>query len=1853
MRFHNKFPTAAFLNLTFLILCRALSHAGTISVSASAPATDGSDIAQLTGNSDAGGDQGHIWSNRPHQGQSFTTAGEASGYLLKALTLKNLNNTVSNSPTFNVRIGTLTASGSPETFTPIGSTESGVAPNYAPLNYLTFTLDTPIVLNASTRYAILWGSAGSGFVSVNNLNESSYGGGTAISSGSGNTPNYNNIILRNVDRVFHLDLESIVPSGVADISNSAATSITTGAATLNGEVLAIGDAAPAITLRWGDEDGGTAPGAWDHSETLPGTRASGAFSATTTTPLAPNTPYFFTAFASNSAGDSVASPSLSFTTPPAPPAVTNVAATNIAADSAQIGGNVTDNGGENPTLFIYWGTADAGTNTGAWQSSMVLGAQSGNATTNLASLAGGTTYFYRAFVTNSGGSAWATSSASFTTPTPQPPSITNRAANGVTGCCANLRGEVTNTGFEAPTVTIYYGDSDGGTTPGSWDSSVNLGGQDGSFSFFLTGLAPLSDYFYRVQASNSAGSTWAPDPATFTTTEIIFNTVVINEIHYDHDPKTERAEFVELFNASDRPTDLSNWTLRGAVDYQFPSGTTIEANGFIVVAEDPATLASQFSVTGLGPYTGKLNNDGERLELEDASGLTVDEVTYGIGFPWPSASRGKGASMELINANLDNDLGSSWRAAISGFVGPQATFLPAGSVWNYRKGTSEASTPTDAWRQQGFSDDASWLSGTAVIGFGDGDDTTELLDMRSNYTSVFLRKEFNVPAPLPNQLLVRVYYDDGAIVWINGVEVARLDVDLGDITFEGIRASDPPGGTPGTAVASHERAWVDVVVPGAAGVLVPGTNTVSVHAFNSGLGSSDFSIDCELKTPDPSSGSIGVPTPGASNSTFSPNAAPNIRQVGHFPQQPLSGQEVLITAKVTDPDGVASVTLSYQLVEPGTYINLEDASYETNWTDLPMLDNGATDDTIPGDSVFSVTMPGNLQRHRRLIRYRITVEDVPGTVQRTPYLDDESPNFAYFCYNGVPAWTASKQPGSQPDVAYPAMALESMAVYHLISKESDVINCQWTGPSDGVYRYLGTWVYDGKVYDHMRYRIRGNASTRQVGRNKWKINFPNTHPLKARDNYGLKYKVPLDKINVLPGSNPWWRNNASTEGTMFSESLGFRAYQISGGTGCNTHFFHFRVIDSDDEAPADQYGGDFWGIYIAIEQPEAEFLNERDLPDGNIYNVHGGSGSSLRNQGATQVSNKSDLFTFQGLHNSGTSQAQWEANLDFEAYFAFNAMNLALNNSDMRNQENVNYYHNSGTGKWHTLPWDLDLTFEDAPHLGRGDTAQWESIYHCLQYPEIGQAYENKVRELLDLFLDNDQAAHLTDEFAGFMTKGGADNLVEASQAMWDYHPRKVKKGIWYGNFNTTLLPNRTFSGLTQYTKDFLTLGGYGREQLAAKQSDSAIPNTPTMSYSGAVGFPTNTLTFTSAPFSDPQGAGTFGAMEWRIGQVHNPSTPGYLTDDLYVYEAETFYQTDRISPFNSTFTFPVVDSQVRDGKHYRARVRHIDSTGRASHWSDPIEFTAGEPSVTPWQENVMITEIMYHPQDASPAEISAGYSTSDFEYLELKNISASLTLDLTGLRLTKGLDFDFQSGAITSLIPGAYVLIVRNNAAFESRHGAGLPVAGEWQSGNKLDNAGENLKLSFGAGTAIHEFIYSDDPPWPGSPDGSGPSLVLIAPQTAPDLADPLNWRPSIAIGGTPGGNDETTFSGDPNADDDNDGSSAFLEYALGTSDSIPNSNERPKIGSGLFNDGAGAFRSYPTFTFQINLAASDVIYKVQRSNDLIPEHWTSVSAVWHVSTTDNGDGTATVVWRSASPLSGQSREFMRLLVQNRQTAP
>ncbi|MEM7388083.1 MAG: lamin tail domain-containing protein, partial [Verrucomicrobiota bacterium] len=413
--------------------------------------------------------------------------------------------------------------------------------------------------------------------------------------------------------------------------------------------------------------------------------------------------------------------------------------------------------------------------------------------------------------------------------------------------------------------------------------------------------------------------------------------IVINEIHYDPEPKTDLAEYVELLNTGSEAIDLSGWQFTNGFDYTFPQGATLEAGAYLILAQNFNGYQKKFGsifVGGLKAFagfdSGRLSNNGERIVLRNAAREIMDEVDYQVGFPWPTASQGEsiqangdGVSMELLHPSLDNDLGGSWRA---------------------------------------------------------------------------------------------------------------------------------------------------------------GT----------------------------------IPTPGKENSVHTePNLIPpHIRQVDHSPRAPRSGDPVIISAKVTDPDGVANVVLGYQHLEPGDYIRLTDDRYTTDWDDLIMVDDGSGPDETANDGIFSVAMPEALQQHRHLIRYRITVEDTAGNALQAPYGDDPQPNFAYFVYDGVPAWKGAVDPGETPEITFSAETMNSIAVYHLIADNGDIEAQQW-GSSDR--NWYGTVVYEDDIYDHMTFSKRGRASRGQVGKEKWDWNFKRGHRFKGRNNYGERYDVDWREINVLPG----------------------------------------------------------------------------------------------------------------------------------------------------------------------------------------------------------------------------------------------------------------------------------------------------------------------------------------------------------------------------------------------------------------------------------------------------------------------------------------------------------------------------------------------------------------------------------------------------------------------------------------------------------------------------------------------------------------------------------------------------------------
>lgn len=1099
--------------------------------------------------------------------------------------------------------------------------------------------------------------------------------------------------------------------------------------------------------------------------------------------------------------------------------------------------------------------------------------------------------------------------------------------------------------LDTHTFTLVAGAGDADNALFTTSSNVLLAGPT---------YAPAAgaDLSIRLRATDNAGLTYE-ESLVLHAVEIPLQ-VVINEIHYNGAENTVADEFIELFNPKPDAVDLSGWWLRGGIDYYFPTGTTIAAGGYVVVAASNTVIQSIYGVTALGPWSGQLNSDGESVTLRDALGKLVDEVDYRSEFPWPIAANGGGGSMELVHPSLDNNLGSSWRTPLS-----------------------------------------------------------------------------------------------------------------------------PPR-----------------------------------------------------------------PSPGRVNQVYAFNAAPNIRQVDHAPAQPLSTNQVVVTAKVTDPEGVASVVLQYQLVRPGGFIpatlplsttqlnslnanptltNSLNPAFEaaTNWIALAMHDDGLDGDAFAGDDVYSVLLPP--QAHRSLVRYRITVTDSIGLSRRAPFEDDPSLNFAYFVYDGVPAYQ-----GYSPEV------LQSLPVYWLITRDADLAQCTaWNNSADQLPQDLGgvrnsgrlhfNWegavVYDGVVYDHVTYRLRGANGRYHSGKRSFRINFRDGHYLEAKDQSGKPYAVKWQGLTTGKG-----QSNRGSESFALNEVINYFLWNKVGVPAPATFHFHFRVVRGADET--NRYLGDFWGLNWAQEEYNVDFLETHNLAKGNLYKLVDNymlGVEERRYQAPNAVTNAQDFWNIENTLTGFQSRDWLEANVNYPAWYRYHTVAEAIRHYDVWPSCNKNgawYFEpiytstNNYYGRMWLLPYDGTDTW--GPTWNGGQDVLHNGIFNDAavgggdagEHPEMQIEYRNTVRELRALLFQPDQIYAIIDAFAGPLQA-----FAPADVARWLDAPAPAS----YRSLGIPSAPGIT-GGLPAYAQDmknFMFVGGNNAwwidgtsvgaggwiTRLDTLATDTNVPSRPILT---PVADTVDGPVFQSSPFADPQGAGTFAAMQWRVAETMETGTVITNLDQLRL-EWDAAWISDPLTAWTPTITVPA--QYLRPDRVYRARVRHMDNTGRWSQWSLPHEFRAGPRDLfSALRTNLIFSEIMYNP----PSE--GAVDGDEFEFVELRNIG-NFPLNLSGCYFS-GITFVATNGTV--LAPGATFLLARNPAVLLTRY-PGIVINGDYS--DKLNNDGETLALRHPVGGSIISVEYGDRAPWPVTADGFGFSLVRTESGSYRASAAPLG-TPGVAGGaGTVGG--------------------------------------------------------------------------------------------------------------------------------------
>lgn len=258
-----------------------------------------------------------------------------------------------------------------------------------------------------------------------------------------------------------------------------------------------------------------------------------------------------------------------------------------------------------------------------------------------------------------------------------------------------------------------------------------------------------------------------------------------------------------------------------------PSATALSSSAIRVSWQDNSANETVFKIDRRQSGTTawiRIATPGPDTSTHTDSGLTAETKYYYKVKAYNAA--GNSAYSELAWATTP-------RAVTTALV------VGKGTSWRYRRGTAPASVPANAWRGVAF-DDSAWPSGAAPVGYSNYGVPigTELTDMQNAYTCIFLRHAFVLAndAARVSELHMDADYDDGFVLWLNGTEIARVNLD-----------GQPGAPLPHDATAVENRnanwtaAWTGGDLPA-----LQRTNVLAVQLFNRSVTSGDCLFDAEL-----------------------------------------------------------------------------------------------------------------------------------------------------------------------------------------------------------------------------------------------------------------------------------------------------------------------------------------------------------------------------------------------------------------------------------------------------------------------------------------------------------------------------------------------------------------------------------------------------------------------------------------------------------------------------------------------------------------------------------------------------------------------------------------------------------------------------------------------------------------------------------------------------------------------------------------------------------------------------------------------------------------------------------------------
>lgn len=1147
-------------------------------------------------------------------------------------------------------------------------------------------------------------------------------------------------------------------------------------------------------------------------------------------------------------------------------------------------------------------------------------------------------------------------------------------------------------------------------------------------------------------------------------------------------------------------------TVAANADFNLPQGTLsmwVRSSGPAGVGTEAAVLFER-RTTAAGLQFLLLDDGRLRVIANSAAGAVRNTITT-------SAS---------VGDKRWHHVAVTFEQAAAGSISISIDGQPAGSslntgTWAWPTATSlafgKSQEAASTWRRfNGALDDIrlynSVLSSEQLAQIYSGDGGVAPADyavdltapLRGISSSVFARFPFVVGDPsIIRSLLLRVKYDDGYAVWLNGRPLGRSNVP-DPLTWDS------------QATAEHSSAFSETLVQAVTpGLLRSGTNILAFQGANLSASDPTFLLSAELtgfaildasSTPQ----YFTRPTPAEANGVGAKVTGPTITEVGHSPKVPNDDEDLWVTSRIAPSfNNLSNVVMRYRVMF-------------TNEVVVPMKDDGRSHDGLANDGVFGAVIPASAATHGQMVRYLISAEDVAGNVSRWPLFHDPTGSEEYL-----------------GTVVNPSSVSSPLPVFHLFVSAANIpkMDDEATGGRVTVF-------HEGELYDNIHMELRGNTSA-GLPKKSHRVEFHREKWLLHEGPGGRVRKTSfiaehLDPTYMRQGLSFWLLNESGTPAPFYYPvriQRNGEFYQLAS---------HTDVLGEDQ---LERMGYDPRGaLYKAA---------------GNIDPSQSSTGGFEKK--TRTFEGVADYQALAAAINESRPLATRRTNV-FEFLDVPNVINyLACARWVQEGDDvwaNMSIYRDSeGDKLWRIIPFDMNLSwgalyYGDAPdrnfgvistddgnksHPLYGGSAvravggSYNQIYDVIiQVPETRQMLLRRMRSIMDEWIQPPATHPLAKKFEQRITwltnQMWTDAFIDRAKWKWPdlSGPYSLGPNQWLTNATQELVekfiePRRYHWFVTHAATNVARPIGVANNRNAGipeAQSDDLVLEFGAVEFNPSSGNQAQeflTLTNPNPVAVDLSGWTLSGGIDFvfKGGTVMPSNSLLYVSPDIAAFRNRT------VGPRAGLGLFVV--GPYRGQISARGEpVALMDRSGRVvATVNSPVQPTMA-------QQYLRVTEIMFHPTGAAEG---SPYTERDYEFVELRN-TGDQTLDLGGIHFTNGLSFEFTGSAVNSLGAGERVLVVKNRTAFLTRYPTATRIAGEYAG--TLDNTGERLTLHDGVGEVVLDFAYSRT--WYPVTDGAGFSLVFRDDRLSHSAWDTnSNWRASSFDQGSPGVAEPTSIEVSP----------------------------------------------------------------------------------------------------------------------------